>query len=153
MAAQAQVNPGSLGAGGGGKEDDENVEAGRADEEALLTGLRVATSDSAHIDDVADARIPLGRLAGGTSVRVGVWLRQCDEGWDWTKRAVLGHADGRVVVTFHGRVSPMFERFDRNPLIALGAASALLLIAFAIIILWFAGLFMGGRRRGNPPAA
>ena len=33
------------------------------------------------------------------------------------------------------------------------AASAPLPIAFAIIILWFAGLFMGGRRRANPPAA
>jgi hypothetical protein len=47
----------------------------------------------------------------------------------------------------------MFERFDRNPLIALGAATALLLIAFAIIVLWFAGLFVRGRGRAGPPAA
>ena len=152
LAAQAQgVNRGGLGRGDG--DDSEEEEAASETEAAPLRGLRIATADAATVDDVERARIPLGRLAGGTSVRVDVWLRQYNEGWDWTKRVVLEHADGRGVVTYHGQVSPIFERFDRNPLIMLAAASALLLIAFAIIILWFAGLFARGRGRGNTPAA
>jgi hypothetical protein len=133
--------------------DDAGNEGEPANRPGPVQGPRIIDADGAPIEDVEDARISLGRLAGGTSIRVDVWLRQYNEGWDWTKRTVLGHAGGTGVVTFHGRVAPMFERFDRNPLIALGAATALLLIAFAIIVLWFAGLFVRGRGRAGPPAA
>jgi hypothetical protein len=99
---------------------------------------------------VDNARIALGRLRSGDSRTVDVWVADLnrDPQWAWTEKVTLTHRDGAGRVTFHQPVNPLLERFDRNPLIVIGAVTALLLIAFAIVLLWFVGLF--ARRR---PAA
>ena len=96
---------------------------------------------------VDNARIALGRLRSGDSRTVDVWVADLnrDPQWAWTEKVTLTHRDGAGRVTFHQPVNPLLERFDRNPLIVIGAVTALLLIAFAIVLLWFVGLF--ARRR------
>jgi hypothetical protein len=95
-------------------------------------------------------RITLASLPAGATAAIDVWLDHYpeDSGWAWTEGITLTHAEGTGDIVFHQLVSPMFERFDRNPLIALASVTALLLLAFAVIILYVVSLFT---RSGRAP--
>ena len=120
-------------------------DAAVADDEPLVLEPTQAplVNEGAAVQSVGDSRINLGRLEKGAVQTVDVWVADLnrDPGWEWTDKVVLTHRDGIGRVAFHQTVSPLLERFDRNPLVMISAATVLLLIAFAIIILWFVGLF------------
>lgn len=110
---------------------------------ARFARVALSEKDEADVRPLVDTdKLVIATLPAGATVAIDAWLDNYQDSgdWSWTNGIELTHSEGTGDIVFHQLVSPMFERFDRNPLIALASATVLLLLAFAVIVLYVVSL-------------
>ena len=127
--------------------------------ELTIPGVRfarvvVSDKDEAAVHQIGESEnLVIAALPAGATVAIDAWRDRYQDAadWSWTEGIALTHNAGTGDIVFHQLVSPMFERFDRNPLIALASATVLFLLAFAVIILYVVSLLTrsGGASRNT----